>query len=267
MYDAVTVSNVPASATLVAGYGDGYWDNVVAFRARFPHATVVEIAVSASDDLGQVLDVETGDATPAEAPGWVQRRRAAGVTPTVYCNSSTWPQVKAAFAAAGVAEPEWWIAQYDNDPTLFPGTVAKQYADPGPYDLSSVAAFWPGVDPQEPDMPLTVADAELVAKTLLATTVPNQFRPDAKGVPSNTPVSAFLTYGDHHFDVLSGQLTALAAAESAAKTELDAVKATAASVLTAVQSILSAGNATEAEVQAGISAELAKLAAAIGGIK
>ncbi|WP_051943069.1 glycoside hydrolase family 25 domain-containing protein [Streptacidiphilus rugosus] len=155
MYDAVTAANVPAGATLVAGYGDGYYANVAAFRSRFPHATIVEIAVSSSHDIGVVLDVETGDATPEEAPGWVRARRAAGVDPTVYCNSSTWPEVRAAFRAQGVAEPHWWIAQYDGDPTIFPGAVAKQYADPGPYDLSSVADYWPGVDPQEDDMPYT----------------------------------------------------------------------------------------------------------------
>ncbi|WP_051943884.1 glycoside hydrolase family 25 domain-containing protein [Streptacidiphilus rugosus] len=157
MYDAVTTLNVPAGATLVAGYGDGYYQNIDEFRARFPRATIVEIAVSSHHNLGVVLDVETGDATPAEAPGWVTMRRAAGVDPTVYCNSSTWPAVRAAFRAAAVAEPHYWIAQYDNNPVIFAGAVAKQYADPGPYDLSTVADYWPGVDPkpQEDDMPYT----------------------------------------------------------------------------------------------------------------
>jgi hypothetical protein len=62
------------------------------------------------------------------------------------------------------------------------------------------------------------AIAKASAAAILAATVPNQFRKDATGKPANTPVNAFLTFGDHHFDVLSGQLTAV-------KTELDAVKA------------------------------------------
>lgn len=168
MYDAVTVGNVPSSATLVAGYGDGYYNNIAAFRARFPHATIVEIAVSSQHNLGVVLDVETGDATPAEAPGWVRMRRAAGVDPTIYCNSSTWPSVRAAFTSAGVAEPHWWIAQYDGDPTLFPGTVAKQYTDPGPYDLSSVAAYWPGVDPAPSEDIVTPADRAAIVADVVA---------------------------------------------------------------------------------------------------
>lgn len=147
MYDAISASNIPASATLIAGYGDGLYDDFATERARFPHARVVEIAVFAHDNLGVVLDVENGDATPAEAPGWVRMRRAAGVDPTVYCDSSTWPEVQAAFVAAGMHQPHYWIAQYDGNPTIPPGAVAKQYADRGPYDLSSVADYWPGVDP------------------------------------------------------------------------------------------------------------------------
>lgn len=264
MYDAVTASNVPASATLVAGYGDGYYQNTAEFRARFPHATVVEIAVSSHHNIGVVLDVETGDATPAEAPPWVLMRRAAGVDPTIYCNSSTWPSVRAAFKAAGVPEPHWWIAQYDGDPTIFPGAVAKQYADPGPYDLSSVAAYWPGVDPQEPDMPLTPADAQLVANTLLATRMPAYAAvtgPDGK--PYYPTVGEALNGSERDSTLLAG----LKADIAASKAELDGVKATAASVLTAVQGILAAGNATVAEVETAIQAELAKLGAALSGIK
>lgn len=153
MYDAVSVPSVPAGAVLVAGYDDGFYNDVAAFEARFPHAKVVPITVFASDDRGIVLDVENGDATPAQAPGWVKMRRSAGVDPTVYCNSSTWNAVKAAFASAGVAQPHYWIAQYDGNPTIPAGAVAKQYSDPGPYDLSSVLDYWPGVDSAPPSPP------------------------------------------------------------------------------------------------------------------
>lgn len=153
MYDSTTMANIPDAAAMVAAYVDGRYANVPEARARFPHAVVAEIAVSASTDAGQILDVEQYDAAPTEAPGWVQRRRAAGVDPSVYCNSSTWPAVRAAFAAAAVAEPHWWIAQYDNDPTIPAGAVAKQYQDAGPYDISSVADYWPGIDPQEAPVP------------------------------------------------------------------------------------------------------------------
>ena len=150
MNDAVTPSNIdPSKVQLVAGYLNGIYAWSAADWARFPNAVHVGISVRASYTQGHVLDVENGDATPAESVGWVQARRAAGADPTVYCNGSTWPLVRAAFQSAGVAEPHYWIAEYDGDPTLPAGVVAKQYlGDVAPgIDISSVADYWPGVDP------------------------------------------------------------------------------------------------------------------------
>jgi hypothetical protein len=149
MYDATVPGNIRASAAMVAWYGDGLYAWSQADLDRFADAVKVRITVFADDDEGQVLDVENGDATPVEAPGWAQRRRAAGQDPTVYCNASTWPQVRAEFALAKVAEPHWWIAEYDGRPEVPAGAVAKQYLG-GPtalFDVSAVADYWPGVDP------------------------------------------------------------------------------------------------------------------------
>jgi hypothetical protein len=140
---------------MVAGYVDKIvlepWSS--ADWARFPNAAKVRIVKKASTNDGHVLDVEPGDATPAQAPGWVKMRRQSGfANPTIYCNKSTWPTVIQAFLAQGVAMPLWWIAQYNGVkelPSLQGQTaIAKQYAGdvaPG-YDLSYVADFWPGVD-------------------------------------------------------------------------------------------------------------------------
>jgi hypothetical protein len=149
MYDGITVSNLPAGAPLYAGYVDGLYANVSELRRRFPGTVVVPIAVFAHTDDGLVLDVETGDATPAQAPGWVVMRRHHGVDPTVYCNSSTWASVRAAFAAAGVPEPHYWIAQYDGNPSIPSGAIAKQYRSAAGWDASAVADYWPGVDPAQ----------------------------------------------------------------------------------------------------------------------
>ncbi|WP_410644481.1 hypothetical protein [Amycolatopsis sp. lyj-346] len=177
MYDAVTARNIPTSAVMVAGYIDKIklepWS--AADWARFPNAVKVTIVKKASTNAGHVLDVEPGDATPAQAPGWVRMRRAAGADPTVYMNLSTWPTVRKAFTDQGVAQPHYWVAKYDNNPAWGTGwaalgCVAKQYAGdvaPG-IDLSSVADYWPGVDGD--DMPLTNED---VAK-IWSGVVPNK---------------------------------------------------------------------------------------------
>lgn len=151
MYDSVNARDIPTTAQIVAGYDTGRFAWSKADWARFPHAVHVHIATQASYNTGHVLDVEPGDATPSEAPGWVRRRRVAGVDPTIYCSLSNWEQVRGEFRRQGVAEPHYWIARYDGRAVLPAGAVAKQYADPGThgkghFDLSVVADHWPGVD-------------------------------------------------------------------------------------------------------------------------
>lgn len=158
MYDAINskVGLIPIDAEMVAGYVDGLFQWSAADWARFPRAVPVEIAVFATTNAGKVLDVEQGNATPAQAPGWAVMRRKAGCDPSVYCSLSNWPTLKAAFTSAGVPEPHWWVAYYDGSQTIPAGAVAHQYTDnpPGsPYDTSVVADLWPGVDcPMEEDM-------------------------------------------------------------------------------------------------------------------
>jgi hypothetical protein len=162
-YDAITPANIPATAQGVCGYVDGKYAWKAADWARFPHAVKVRIAVFSTTNDGHVLDVEPGCSTPASAPGWVQRRRKAGVDPTVYCSLSQWPVVRAAFARAKVAEPHWWVAAYPgNGAVLYPGAVAHQYANPGPVDISVVADHWPGVDqsPLDPASPFPTTTPE-----------------------------------------------------------------------------------------------------------
>ena len=159
MFDAIAAKapGIPVDAEMVAGYVDGAFAWSAADWARFQRAVLVEIACFASTNLGQVLDVEKGNATPAQAPAWVHMRRAEGCDPTVYCSLLSWPTAKAAFAAAGIAGPHWWVADYSlgQAPQIPEGAVALQYTDnppSSPYDTSIVADYWPGVDSQEVDM-------------------------------------------------------------------------------------------------------------------
>lgn len=171
MYDAVTASNIPTSAKMVAGYIDKIklepWS--AADWARFPNAVKVRIVKKASTNDGHVLDVEPGDATPAQAPGWARMRRQSGFKwPTIYCNLSTWPMVIQAFKDQGEPMPLWWIARYNgvqDFPTLQGQTaIAKQYlGDQAPgIDLSWVQDYWPGVD-GDTDMAIAAEDLNAIA--------------------------------------------------------------------------------------------------------
>ncbi|MFJ1791510.1 hypothetical protein [Kitasatospora griseola] len=147
MYDGVTPHSIPAGATMVAGYVDGHYANMGAMTARFPHATRVSIAVRHTSPA-QVLDVEIGDATPDQAVLWCTHTMASTSNKklTVYCSTSRWPAVRAAFRSVGVTEPNYWLAQYDGVATIPNGAVAKQYETTAGWDRSVVADFWPGVD-------------------------------------------------------------------------------------------------------------------------
>ena len=88
MFDSVTASEIPANAQAVAGYVDGRFANVAELKDRFPHAHILSIAVFPEHDA-DCLDIETGDASPADAAGWYARQRARGVArPCLYASAS-----------------------------------------------------------------------------------------------------------------------------------------------------------------------------------
>lgn len=147
MYDAVNPDNIPADAQVVAGYVDGRYNDFQAMVAKFPNALHVPITVFGAPDV-RVCDCETGDLTPDQAAAWAKSEVNAGRRPTIYCNISTQPAVVNSLAAQGLQfgrDVDWWAAHYTGTPHLEPGSVATQYADPGPYDISETDGVWPGV--------------------------------------------------------------------------------------------------------------------------
>ncbi|WP_439379857.1 hypothetical protein [Amycolatopsis lexingtonensis] len=179
MYDALTARNIlkkDRRPVLVAGYIDRIklapWTD--ADWALFPDALKVRIVKKASTNDGHVLDVEPGDARPEEAPGWAAMRRRSGFAhPVIYCNRSTWPKVKAAFADQDVEPPLYWIATATGRREIPPGAIAAQYlldVAPG-IDISVVADFWPGVDGPSPAPLATEPGVELMER--ITVTPPN----------------------------------------------------------------------------------------------
>jgi hypothetical protein len=131
MYDSVSVDQIPTDAEAAAGYVNGAFANYPQIVARTPHAHHLSISVRASGDA-ECLDVETGDATPSEAPAWVRRQLARGVhTPVLYANASTMPAVRAALDAAGLHRSDYslWVAHFDGIAQVPAGYDAKQYEE------------------------------------------------------------------------------------------------------------------------------------------
>jgi hypothetical protein len=142
MYDSTNPLDIPVDAPAVAGYTDGDYRWPDAGWNRF--AGALKLRISVLGGAADVLDVETGDATPSEAVDWVWTMRKQEMPyPGVYCNSNLWPTVQAAFAAHQVDPPWYWIADYDGRPDIPPGAVAKQYqnapASGGHFDLSVIS--------------------------------------------------------------------------------------------------------------------------------
>lgn len=148
MYDGISPAGIPGGADLYAGYDDGNWPDADALAAQYPGKRVLRITVNPSDNEGDVLDVETGDANPVDAPPWAERRRAVGVDPWVYCSEQLYGAVQAAFIATGVRPPIYWVARWDGVAALdIPGASAKQYQSTPDYDESVVADYIEGWDP------------------------------------------------------------------------------------------------------------------------
>jgi hypothetical protein len=168
MADSVTPADLPAGFDLYGAYVDGKYANYAAVEAMYP-GKVVGIAVFSTTNDGLVGDCESGDMTPQSAVTWVQLRRAAGSEPTIYCSEAIWSTVQAAFTAANEPEPQWWIAAYPGPgAVLYPGAVAHQWIDHGPYDESVVADYWPGVDPP-PAPPDNLTEGENMTSEQTAT--------------------------------------------------------------------------------------------------
>lgn len=114
MFDSITLDAIPREARAVAGYVNGFWPTYTEVVRRWPNARHLSIAVTSSANA-ECLDVEPGDATPADAPAWVKRQLARGVKrPVVYTSLSQARTLLTTLANAGVGRNDvrLWTAHY-----------------------------------------------------------------------------------------------------------------------------------------------------------
>lgn len=137
------VAQLPAGASY-AGYINGAYATYAALRARFPRSPVLAITITAAA-TAHVLDVENGDATPAQAPGWVRLCHADGIAlPIIYAARATMEQAGGVLARLAAAQLVpgvdclLWVAQWDGIPLVPAGYDAKQYASVEAYDTSNI---------------------------------------------------------------------------------------------------------------------------------
>lgn len=235
----------PATVDLVGYYIDGRYVPTSAQLARFAGKVHVPISVNPSGNAGVVLDGAPDNGPTGEEPGWVARRRKSGVDPTVYTTLSLWPTLIQAMNAAGVAQPHWWIADWNSRAEMIDGAVAHQYDTvTGRWDDSIVADYWPGIDPVKTTSPpppgpapvppapgptpaqlLAAAAAALEDDYMIMVHDPSGGISLISGslyvhIPAETDVQGFLNAGLKQVDISAALAANLAAASSALQGKL-----------------------------------------------
>lgn len=112
---------------------------------KFPLNRIVSIASHNAVDA-DILDIEGGAVDPGDKAtilDWCARQRNRLINPTVYVNTSTWPQIRAYFNADTM--PMWWAANWSHGPNLPPGSSGIQYGSiPQGADVSLMLDSWYG---------------------------------------------------------------------------------------------------------------------------
>jgi len=127
MYDSIDVSQIPGDAQAVAGYVGGSWPTFASLAAKFPNAQRLSIAVNSGEDA-DCLDIEPGNATAGDVPGWFARQRARGVArPCLYASVSTMGSLLGVLRLAGISRSSvrLWAAHYAGQHICGPGSCGQ----------------------------------------------------------------------------------------------------------------------------------------------
>lgn len=157
--------NVPGRGIQQIALDAGYSNGSFHASSQACGTTPVQIDVNGTNPGADVLDIETGDATPSSAPNWVFAHNAHGGTtfPAVlYCNRSNISAIANYCANAGLLPGRdfwWWISTLDGTTSVpdMTGVLAVQawgsnYFNDRNIDLSVVYndAFKPTAPPPPP---------------------------------------------------------------------------------------------------------------------
>ena len=151
IYDSIFVDELPKNA-YIAVYGNGiYAANLEVVKKRKPKKVLTIDVIGNRPDFN-MLDIETFDATPQDAPPWVRKHvdhfgiGDPHVHARLYCNLSTWPLAKAQVAQLPWEYRQhvrWHIANPTGVPHLVPGSTATQWYWGKRYDQSLAHREYP----------------------------------------------------------------------------------------------------------------------------
>lgn len=122
MFDDVTVSLLPSGAGYAyLAYTDGLWPTLAAVKAKFPGHSILDMTVTSKSNATG-LDIETGDATIADAPGWFHRQTA--YRPVLYIQASNMKALEQEMTASGIGRASYRLltAHYTKSHLCSPST-------------------------------------------------------------------------------------------------------------------------------------------------
>lgn len=180
MGDSTVLADIPLTVNVAATYANSlYAVSEANVQARFPHAKYGWCRIDVTGALANsadMLDVETGDASPATANLWVQSWHTLKRTglPVIYCNRGNESAVISACQSGGSVLGKDYglcVATLDGTQATGNGIVACQYQGSaqtgGNWDTSVVydASVWLPVSPS-PVAPVSKAQALAAVSTL-----------------------------------------------------------------------------------------------------
>jgi len=139
VYDSVTPSHIPSGARIAAYATGGYAVNPASVPGR-SHVTWID--TKGTDPHAAALDVEPGDATPAQAATWTWNKlhNAAGDIAIIYTYRAEWQATQAAISTLPQAmqhQVRYWIADPTGVPHIVPGAAATQWYWGHNFDISN----------------------------------------------------------------------------------------------------------------------------------
>jgi hypothetical protein len=123
--DSTTAADITGQPAFVGGYVNGLYKWADADWTRFPHSHRVEFNVTGDPSIGNAIDIERGDATPADGPPWWDNRTKAGVANlAVYVNQGNLATVR---QLMGGRHYFLILATLDGRNVPYPGVAAVQW--------------------------------------------------------------------------------------------------------------------------------------------
>lgn len=135
----MTPSQIPSGARIATYATGGY---AVKPASVTGHSHVTWIDTNGTDPHAAALDVEPGDATPAQAATWTWNKlhNAAGDIAIIYTYRAEWSATQAALSTLPQAmqhQVRYWIADPTGVPHIVPGAAATQWYWGHNFDISN----------------------------------------------------------------------------------------------------------------------------------